>query len=157
MNKWDWDAIEDARLYLRIEDAPGLGECNEKSRETIKKALEEAGFGIQIIKEGIIAIYINTHTFRLVHTRAAGRRKRYSKIDYRESKYGGSDFCRYSDIVWMSQTMTDQQICDKIGMKIATYYRHKKKLRESDYFRQLDQNRLSDREYLESVKGNLMF
>ena len=53
--------------------------------------------------------------------------------------------------------MTDQQIADKIGMKIATYYRHKKKLRESKYFKELDQNRLDDREYLESLKGNLVF
>ena len=154
----DWDALEDARLFLKIEDAPGWKDYNEKRREDIIKAMKDAGFIIQTTDEGIVVIAVNTYSFRQVQTRNAGRCKSFGEVDYRESGYGGGkDFCRYSDIIWMSQSMTDQQIADKIGMKIATYYRHKKKLRESKYFKELDQNRLDDREYLESLKGNLVF
>ena len=57
----------------------------------------------------------------------------------------------------MMQTMKDQEIANKIGMPIATYYRHKKTLKDSYYFKSLDLNKLQDKEYLESVSDNLIF
>ena len=57
----------------------------------------------------------------------------------------------------MKQTMTDAQLCEKIDMKPATYYRHKKELKESDYYKTLDKNKLSDLNYLKSIPGDFMF
>ncbi|MCI5727793.1 MAG: hypothetical protein MR274_09860 [Clostridium sp.] len=53
--------------------------------------------------------------------------------------------------------MKNQELADKIAMPIATFYRYKKALKESDYYNSLDLNRLRDKEYLESVPGNYNF
>ncbi len=53
--------------------------------------------------------------------------------------------------------MKDQDIIEKIKMKPATFYRHKKEMKETEYYKSLDLNRLGDLEYLKSVKGDVMF
>ena len=53
--------------------------------------------------------------------------------------------------------MKDEEIIEKIQMKPATFYRHKKEMRETTYYKSLDRNRLGDLEYLKSVEGDFMF
>lgn len=55
------------------------------------------------------------------------------------------------------QTMMDKEISNKIEMPIATFYRHKQRLKESYYYRSLDLNRLKDKEYLDGVDNNFVF
>ena len=57
----------------------------------------------------------------------------------------------------MMQSLKDKEIAEKINMPIATYYRHKKRLTSSAYYTALDQNKLDDMQYLQSVSGNLLF
>ena len=70
---------------------------------------------------------------------------------------GEYELYQYSDIVFMMQTKKDADVAAEIRMPIATFYRHKKAMKESAYYKSLDLNRLRDKEYLESVAGNRMF
>jgi len=42
-------------------------------------------------------------------------------------------------------------------MSESTYFRHKKKMKASEYYSLLDPQKMTDRMYLESVKGNNYF
>lgn len=76
------------------------------------------------------------------------------RIEKENGEYG---LYRYSDVVYMMQTMMDKEIADRIEMPIATFYRHKQRLKESYYYRSLDLNRLKDKEYLDGVDNNFVF
>ena len=149
---------EHPAIYLQY--APGFETRNtNENREAIKKALDDVGFFMNELGNGVVSITLLEEQYSRMKNRGAGRRQKIAHApsdipeDFRD-KYG---MCRFSDIVWMSQTMTDKQISDKVGMKIATYYRHKKKLKESEYYSRLDKNRLQDLDYLKSVKGDMFF
>lgn len=118
---------------------------NVAKLELMKDALAKVGFSLTV-DHNILGIYMDNYDYTVSTTRNAGRKK--SKVRFN----GVTIF--YSDIVYMMQTMTDKEICNKIQMKIATYYRHKKDMIESTYFRLLDKNRLTDLEYLKSVNWN---
>ncbi len=88
---------------------------------------------------------------------------------------------KWSDIVCMLETMTDKQIMDKltvtakrktkseysdytymkeeraVAMAPATYYRKKKKMKQSAWYRSLDKERCSDIDYLRNVPGDQVF
>lgn len=161
MKKWEKAAkaaVEMDSLILRYKDAPGWEKTNAENFDAIKKILEDIGIYIDNNSDdGIIMIGVNGYDCYNKKTRSAGRRDAYGQVDYRKSRHGFDDICRYSDVVWMMQTMTDKQIATKIGMKIATYYRHKKALKETRYYKSLDLNRLSDLAYLQSVDGDNFF
>ena len=86
----------------------------------------------------------------------------------------------WSDVVYMEQTMTDQVIMkklrvtakrketseftgnssmteDEVPMAPATYYRKKRKMKESNWYQALDPEKLGDLEYLRSVPGDNFF
>lgn len=161
MKKWEKAAkaaVEMSSLVLRYKDAPGWEKTNAENFDAIKKILEDIGIYINNDSDdGIIVISVNGYVCYNKKTRSAGRRDVHGYVDYRKSRYGFGDVCMYSDVVWMLQTMTDKQIAAKIGMKIATYYRHKKALKETGYYKSLDLNRLSDLAYLQSVDGDYFF
>ena len=124
--------------------------------QQMKKALCDVGVYFNVDDHGYLNLSIMEETYNRNKKRNAGRKKTYaintdSTIDY------NLDFYQYSDIVYMMQTMTDKQIYEKIGMKAATYYRHKKILKESKYYTALDKNKLLDKEYLNSLKYNYVF
>ena len=135
-------------VYLTYEVTDSDIEKNAEKLELMKKALDKVGFSLSV-DHNILGIYMKVHDYAAATTRNAGRRQ--SEVKFK----GGTIF--YSDIVYMMQTMTDKEISDKIDMKIATYYRHKKALKESTYFRFLDKNKLNDLEYLKSAKYNFPF
>ena len=91
-----------------------------------------------------------------------------------------NDWVTWSDVVYMEQTMTDQVIMqklrvtakrketseftgnssmteDEVPMAPATYYRKKRKMKESDWYKELDPEKLGDLEYLRSVPGDNFF
>lgn len=142
------DELSRLRLFYTVSDFSGHEIENADNFPVMQQVLRDAGVCIDLY-DNLLVIGINGVQYRINRTRYAGRGKRYAKID--------GNLCQYSDIVWMSLTMQDKQIADKIGMKIATYYRHKKKMRESDYYKSLDRNRINDREYLRSVPGDYLF
>ena len=44
--------------------------------------------------------------------------------------------------------MSDLEIMKELNVPKSTYYRHKKAMLESEYYKELDKERLSDEEYL---------
>ena len=143
------------RLYYKIISEEYFAEQNKKNFEKMKEALDAVGVWLDI-SDGELSLSIYPEKYIRTKERNAGRRK---KIVWNEEarKKGKYETYKYSDIVFMMQTMKDKEIANKIGMPIATYYRHKKTLKESYYFNSLDLNKLQDKEYLESVSDNLIF
>lgn len=135
-----------------------------KTFHEIQKKLEKIGADLYFDNDGFLNLSIGEE-FEKCIKRGAGRRKKIVRDSntmetitvYDGLSYQSEKIWKYSDITLMLQTMTDKQICEKIGMPPTTYYRHKKELKNSSYFKVLDKNRLEDKEYLESIDGNVPF
>lgn len=146
----------DCRLCYKlntVDDA--YWDLNRKNYEKMKEALDAVGIWLDV-ENGELRLSIYPEGYIRTKDRNAGRRKK-AAWNQEARKKGKYELYKYSDIVLMMQTMKDQELADKIGMPIATLYRHKKALRESEYYQSLDLNRLREKEYLESVSGNFSF
>ena len=145
----------DCRLHYVIVSPERAVESNAKNFEKMKEALDAVGIWLDIDDDNLF-LSINSGKYIRTKGRNAGRSKKL--VRNMEKKLGDKNiFFRYSDIVLRMQTMKDQELADEIGMPIATFYRHKKVLKDSKYYQSLDLNRLRDKEYLESVPGNYSF
>ena len=144
------------RLHYKLDMSDDLyWDLNNKNYEKMRDALEAVGILLDV-DDGELRLSIQPESYIRTKERNAGRRKKV--VWNQEAKAKGKyELCKYSDIVLLMQTMKDQDLADKIGMPIATFYRHKKTLRESVYYQSLDLNRLREKEYLESVPGNKIF
>ena len=149
------EKYEGCRLCYKVTSEEYFADQNEKNLEKMKEALEEVGVRLYVT-DGTLSLSIYPNRYVRTRNRNAGRRK---KVAWNEEKCkkGQWESYKYSDIVFMMQTMKDQEIADKIGMPIATYYRHKKAMKESRYYKSLDLNKLRDKEYLDGVSGNYGF
>ena len=150
------EEYRDCRLVYDLnEQSDFYWESNRKNYEKMRDALDAVGVLLEVA-DGKLSLSIYAPDYYKTTTRKAGRRAKVAWIK-EELEKGNYELYKYSDIVYMSQTLKDQEIADKIGMPIATYYRHKKKMKESDYYKSLDLNRLRDKEYLDNVPWNLTF
>lgn len=149
------DNLNKYRLYYKITSEGYAAETNEMYLEKMKEALDAVGVWLDV-KDGELYLSIYPEKYIRAKDRNAGRRKKYA-WNPEQLEQGRYECYKYSDIVFMMQTMKDQEIAEKIGMPIATFYRHKKDLKNSSYFQSLDLNRLRDKEYLDSVMGNYGF
>lgn len=120
-----------------------------------KKQLKKLGVNFKV-ENGQLTIYIDGDTTDRILKRRSGRRRNYIFTDERDES-GISKVIRFSDIVFLLQTMNNQETAEKIGMPLPTFYRHKKQLVQSDYYASLDPKRLNDLEYLRSVPRDLPF
>lgn len=143
------------RLHYEIISEKYAEESNAENLEAMKEALRAVGIYLNV-KDGILSLSISPEEYIRTKDRNAGRRKKtaWKQEAMQKGKY---EIYKYSDIVFLMQIMKDQDIADKIGMPIATFYRHKRALKDSGYYNSLDFDRLRDKEYLESVVGNLGF
>lgn len=143
------------QLHYKVVSEGCASAMNAQNLEKMKAALEAVGVWLNV-DEG--ELYLSIYPERYIRTkdRNAGRRKKsaWKKEEYKKGKY---ELYKYSDIVLMMQSMKDQDLAEKIGMPIATFYRHKKTLKESEYYNSLDLNRLREKEYLDGVTGNYSF
>ena len=128
---------------------------NERNFSKMQEALESVGVQLEFKDDNLKLSFIPSKFVRS-KSRNAGRRAKIS-FDENEMREGNFVAYRYADIIFMMQTMKDQDIAAKIGMPIATYYRHKKNMKESTYYSSLDLNRLTDIDYLRSMPGNYIF
>lgn len=161
MNKYDSEKkvreeYSDYRLHYKLQ--PGYDtywDLNRRNYEKMREALEVVGVWLDVENDEL-SLSIYPERYIRIKDRNAGRRQ---KVAWKQEEYakGNYELYKYADIVFMMQTMKDQEVADKIGMPIATYYRHKKMMKESDYFKSLDLNRLRDKEYLDGVAGNYCF
>lgn len=140
--------FEGCKLEYKIEELECFRESNKKNYAIMVEALDAVGISLGV-DEGVLRLRINSGYVEK-STRKAGA---YKKLAHKEDK----TVYNYADIVLMMQTMKDQDIADKIGMPIATYRRHKRDMKESSFYKSLDLNRLRDKEYLDSCKGNYGF
>jgi hypothetical protein len=157
-DKAGYKEYKNCSLRYRIEAENAYDEdFNLRNLDTMIKALDAVGIQMSVdLDSGILNISIDPERYITKQTRCAGRRKKFTWNREQLEKCIFESY-KYSDIVLMMQTMKDKDIADEIGMPIATYYRHKKTLKESNYYARLDLNRLHDKEYLESVSGNFSF
>ena len=143
------------RLHYKIVSEEYAAESNAENLEKMKEALEAVGIWLNV-EDGSLSLSIYPEGYIRTKDRNAGRRKA-AAWNQDAKKKGKYELYKYSDIVLLMQTMKDQDLANKIGMPIATFYRHKKSLKDSDYYQSLDLNRLREKEYLESVSGNFSF
>lgn len=152
INEFQYENVDDdqCRPYLRykIEDSKKAKEIyrrgkNSTYEKTINDALKKAGFELQI-KDGFLTLFLDPGMNFITSTRMAGRKLSETHV-------------KFSDVVYMQQTMKVKEIVEKLGMSRTSYYRHEKRLKNSFYYRNLDKSRLDDKEYLQSVDGNWSF
>lgn len=145
----------DNYLHYTVTEKEFYKQQNSQNYEQVKKLLEEVGVRL-CIKNEELSLSINQEQYNAVKKRNAGRHR--SILFHQEGNQ--KDYTKrydYSDIVFMMQTMTDKEICESTGIPQATFYRHKKMMKESGYYKSLNTNRLNDLEYLQSVSGNVPF
>lgn len=148
-NKKAREEYGDCRLNFKIDTTDKtFQKMNLKNLEQMQQLLYDVGVHLDVTG-GEVRISISPEKYNRKKGRYAGRRRSYAKSE--------TGYYKYSDIVYMMQTMKDQDIANEIGMPIATYRRHKKVLKESAYYNSLDLNRLVDKEYLRQHEGNLSF
>ena len=152
INEFQYENVDDdqCRPYLRykIEDSKKAKEIYRKGKnstyeKTINDALKKAGFELQI-KDGYLTHFLDVGNNVISSTRMAGRKLKRSRA-------------KFSDVIQMQQTMNVAEIIEKIGLSRATYTRHNRRMKNTYYYKQLDKSRLNDKEYLESVRGNMEF
>ena len=130
----------------------------QKNRESLPKfqeILKKAGIHF-IVKDNQLTLYLVPESYTRNQTRYAGVRRHQIEKEKGKAKDEYNVY-RYSDIVYMMQSMSDMEIKDTIEMSHATYYRHKKALLESNYWRLLDKERLNDEKYLREQPFNRAF
>lgn len=143
---------DDCRLRYKISDEGYLHEMNTKNYDKMREALKAVGIWLDV-SDGELRLSIYEDQYDRILHRNAGRKKSYAE----NKEAGGYIPYTYADIVYMMQTMNNKQIIDKIKMPMTTFYRRKKALETSDYYKSLDKNRLEDKDYLASVPGNSAF
>lgn len=144
---------EHCKLRYKLDISDDLYFNAEKTYLEMRELLEEVGVWLDV-KDDVLYLQISTDKYLKIRNRKAGR---HTKKAWKKEASKKHEYYKYSDIVYMMQTMNAQEVSERIGMPIATYYRHKKTMEESEYFKSLDLNRLTDKEYLDSVPYNRCF
>ncbi len=150
MAKADSRDYEDIRLRYSISEDDGDDALNRKNYEDLKKLFEEVGVYMDV-RDNRLVLSVFPTTYVQKRCRNAGRRR------FVAWKTPGCEAYRFSDVVYLLRDKNDRQMIEILNMPQATYYRHKKNLRLSEYYKKLDMNRLDDKTYLQSVEGNLIF
>lgn len=94
---------------------------------SVFEQLEHIGLTISQ-KKGKIELIFDQDQYNSIVSRGAGRKR----VEFMTEL---GDKIKCIDIVTMLKTMPDYEIMEKIGMKKATYYRHKKAMFESDWYK----------------------
>ena len=144
------EAYAGCYLHYNVSEDSYYKDTNQKNYQKMKKALNDVGILLHV-ENGTLHLSISPEKYIRKRDRHSGKQKKIAWNREDQTVF------KYSDIVFFTQSMKDPEVAAKIGMPIATYYRHKKVLKESEYYKSLDRNRLSDKEYLESVNENYHF
>ena len=125
---------------VRLAKAKDYDPCD---LEVMAQLMGDVGFVMEV-KGDYLSITVDANKLPLVNRARSGRKKK-------ETEY------RYSDIMYMLEEMNDKEVAEKIGLPMATFYRHKRTLMNSEYYRAIPPMMRGDRAYLESVEGNNCF
>jgi hypothetical protein len=146
--------FNNAMLVYEVSEKEENKVKNEVSLPKFQEILKKAGIYLDI-SSGEMKLYLKPEEYVRNQTRYAGVRNRNK--DKLQGLHSDENTYRYSDIVFMMTYMKDKDIMDMLDMSKATYYRHKKTLLESNYYKLLNENKLSDPNYLKSQPFNLPF
>jgi len=126
-----------------------LSKKKDKERfEAAKDALKAVGVDLSY-NDGRLSMRMDSEMYLNVATRKAGpKSKKILSPSYQDNK-GHTMY--YSDVLIMMQNMSDAEIIRELKVPKATYYRHKKAMLESEYYKELDKTRLDDEEYLKEA------
>lgn len=146
-NQKRYNDIAKLKICYKVEEDDNKPEDFEK----MKYILEQVGIILKKNKDELTIEVLESKYIRR-NFRNAGRK---TKTVQRKDNFKSY---RYSDIIYMMNMMTDKEIMKKIGMPvISTYYRHKKEMMNSLYYKNIDKNKLDDLAYLETVEDNEVF
>ena len=141
-----------AKLEYRLSGEKEQSSLNEKNYNTVKDALEAVGVKLSL-SEDVLRIEIDPVRYESEKTRRAGRRNVKASFTTNSVMPSGLR-ARYSDVIFMLQSMNDIAVMKELGMARATYYRHKKAMLSSGYYKALDKARLDDIDYLKSPEND---
>lgn len=137
---------------------------NNEDLAQIQEMLQKFACFLEI-EDGVLRVSVLSKHYQEHKTRKAGRKKKSVRVpgekevvyDSRGEKYEFDKNYKFSDVVYMLQSMKDKEIMSKLNMTESTYYRRKRAMKNSEFYKNIDQNRLGDKEYLESIEGNYSF
>ena len=137
--------------YSDIKITINISGCyNSNKYNILKVALEDSGFIFEI-KDNTLLLGISESKYVRNKYRNAGRNM---KPILRKDNFLPY---RYSDIIYLLNSYTDKYIYTKLKISSATYYRHKREMINSDYYKNLDSNYITDLSYLENLPNNNIF
>jgi len=122
--------------------------------DAAKEALESVGFSLNY-ENGRLSLSMDAETYLNVATRKAGPKGKKIETPSHQDNKGYTVY--YSDILLMMQTMKDTEIMKELNIPKATYYRHKKDMLASEYYKELDKSRLDDEMYLKEAEYDRKF
>ena len=111
----------------------------------IQTLLAKTGFTLTLTEKSLI-IKLDLEKYNRQLRLNAGRKIRLSNY-------------KYSELIYMMyvENLSDYEIMDRIGMKKATYYRHKAKMLESPFYKSMNVDLELTKEYLEQLPDNEYF
>lgn len=144
-------------LRYLISEEKAYKESNVEAFEAIQKALFDSGISLEISHGNELTLMLHSGLYEERKKRNAGRREKNFLLPSSLAEELGHVTLRYADIVFLEQSKTSAEICSMTGISQSTYFRHKRKLLESAFYKNLDRNRLSDHDYLSSREDNFFF
>ena len=136
-------------------DAASKGPRPE-SVDKLKEALSHVGIELNYTKS-TLTISVDPQNFVRAYTRKSGPKDKKRTFKTNEIGVKG-DTVQYSDVVTMMlKKMKDTEIMAEFNMPPATYYRHKKAMMNSDYYKSIDWDRVNEDGYLEGLLFNEAF
>lgn len=171
-NKYDYlDGYNKAVFHLADDDT-----SIPSDYESLIYALYHVGVYLNVDKNNhTLSIEVLPEKYKNITKRNAGRKfQTYKtgeteKVEYvinnEDFSYDKAITYKFSDIIFMifNQNMTDKKIMELLGMKRATYYRHKNTMMNSMYFKEFDKlNKLAkednlSKSQLDNINGNRNF
>lgn len=111
----------------------------------IQTLLAKTGFTLTLTEKSLI-IKLDLEKYNRQLRLNAGRKCHYSSF-------------KYSDMIYMMyvKNLSDYEIMEQIKMKKATYYRHKAKMLDSNYYKAMNIDLDLTKEYLEQLPDNEYF
>jgi len=152
-------------IKYTVTDVPGFEKFNEKNLPVIIEALKAIHINLTVTEDNELSLFIPASYYNEYHNRNAGRRRKimsrsgeyetYELYGRKKEFYSGEKLL-YSDMVVLLLTQSDAKIMKSLNIPRATYYRHKKILMDSFYYKSIDPEKLT-KEFALSEDGPLYF
>lgn len=148
---------------------PVLGRCRNEDIQDIREEAAKNGVFLSVSRDGMLNITVDTNwweTTKRKNERGAGRKKDLFYITDKEILMDSNEIHEawtYAYFVYFLQQKTDKELMEYMHTSLyrdpekviapATYYRHKKRVLDSTYYKSLDQSKIDDLEYLKGMPG----